>query len=57
MIKYGKEAMEEGIKNNRIKLQQGSNTIIKGRSSNGITFNGYQNPETGEILNFHPIIE
>lgn len=57
MIKYGKEAIEEGIKNNRIKYQQGSNNIITGKSSNGIIFNGYQNPQTGEIINFHPIIE
>ena len=56
MITYGKEAMAEGIQSNRTVIQPGSNTIIKGESSNGIKFLGYQNPTTGEILNFHPVL-
>lgn len=56
IIQFGKEAMDEGIKSNRTVIQPGSNTIIKGESSNGIKFLGYQDPTTGEILNFHPVI-
>ena len=56
MIKWGKEAMDEGILSNRITIQAGSNTIIKGESSNGIKFLGYRNPVNGEINNFHPVI-
>lgn len=56
MIKYGKEAMDEGILSNRITIQTGSNTIIKGESSNGIKFLGYRDPSTGKIKNFHPVI-
>ncbi|MGG8496758.1 fibronectin type III domain-containing protein [Tenacibaculum sp. TC6] len=56
MIKYGKEAMDEGILSNRMIVQPGSNTIIKGESSNGIKFLGYRDPVTLEIKNFHPVI-
>jgi hypothetical protein len=56
MTNYGKEAMVEGVKSNRTVTQQGSNTIIKGETSNEIKFLGYQNPSTGEVLNFHPVI-
>ncbi len=56
MTDFGKEAMNEGLKANRTVIQQGSNTIIKGESTNGIKFLGYQDPTTGEILNFHPVI-
>jgi hypothetical protein len=56
MIQYGKEAMIEGLSNNRIISQENSNTIIKGQSINGIKFIGYQEPITKEIVNFHPVI-
>jgi predicted small secreted protein len=56
VIQFGKEAMQEGITSSRTVLQTGSNTIIKGEASNGMKFLGYQNPATGEVLNFHPVI-
>lgn len=55
MIEYGKEAMQEGLNAGRT-FSQSTNVIIKGESSNGIKFFGYQNPTTGEITNFHPVI-
>ena len=55
MIQFGKEAMSEGLQSGRI-FPTNTNVIIKGESSNGIKFIGYKNPTTGEILNFHPVI-
>ncbi|WP_262417582.1 CdiA family toxin C-terminal domain-containing protein [Bacillus sp. YC2] len=57
IIELGKEAMEEGIGNHRIVKQNNSNDIIEGKSSNGLKFKGYRNPENGEILNYHPVLE
>jgi hypothetical protein len=56
VIQLGKEAMQEGLTSSRTVLQSGSNTIIKGEASNGMKFLGYQDPATGEVLNFHPVI-
>jgi Bacterial EndoU nuclease len=56
ITQLGKEAMEEGISSNRIRLQTNSNTIIDGTSSNGMKFTGYRDPISGEILNFHPVL-
>ncbi|MDQ3395529.1 MAG: CdiA family toxin C-terminal domain-containing protein [Bacteroidota bacterium] len=56
MVQFGKEAMDEGILSNRIRLQTNSNTVINGVSKNGMKFTGYKDPNTGEILNFHPVL-
>ena len=56
IIQLGKEAIQEGIRSNRLISQHGSNIIIKGKASNGMKFIGYQDPITGKILNFHPVI-
>ena len=56
MIVFGKEAMAQGLNANDITIQPNSTTIIRGESSNGIKFLGYQNPSNGEIINFHPVI-
>ncbi len=51
MLQWGKEAMQNGIKN-------GSVVGIKvfGESSNGLKFTGYLDKE-GRINNFHPVIQ
>lgn len=53
IIKWGKEAMEEGIKNNRIT----NGREIDGYAKNGLKFKGYIDEETKEITNFFPTLK
>ena len=48
MIKWGKEAMKNGIKNGR---------VINGVASNGLKFRGYIDEVAGVITNFHPVLK
>ena len=52
MLEWGREAMREAKKNNRID----GGYIYTGQASNGMWFVGYINLQTGEITNYHPII-
>lgn len=54
MLKWGREAMREAKKNNRIENKR---RFFEGQASNGMWFQGYINFETGEITNYHPIIK
>ncbi|WP_255291836.1 CdiA family toxin C-terminal domain-containing protein, partial [Bacillus pseudomycoides] len=45
IIEWGKEAMENGVTNGRVRV---------GVASNGLKFTGYIDEVTGEIKNFHP---
>ncbi|WP_308462474.1 CdiA family toxin C-terminal domain-containing protein [Clostridium weizhouense] len=45
IIEWGKEAMENGVTNGRVRV---------GVASNGLKFTGYIDEVTGEITNFHP---
>jgi hypothetical protein len=45
LIEWGKEAMENGVTNGRVRV---------GVASNGLKFTGYIDEVTGEITNFHP---
>ncbi|MOA18977.1 hypothetical protein D3C78_1393250 [compost metagenome] len=47
MIKWAKEAMENGIVDER---------IVRGRASNGLEFEGYIDETTGEVTNAYPIV-
>ena len=53
IIKWGKEAMEEGIENNRVI----NGREIEGYAQNGLKFKGYINEETEEITNFFPTLK
>jgi uncharacterized protein YeaC (DUF1315 family) len=55
MLKWGEEAMKEGLDNLKLTFQSGSNTIVEG-IFNGLKMRGYWNPVTGAIENFHPIL-
>jgi hypothetical protein len=58
IVKFGKEAMDDGIKSNRIRALDGQNKeTIQGTASNGLKFEGIRNVETGEIDNFWPVLE
>lgn len=53
IIKWDKEAMEEGIKNNRVT----NGREIDGYAQNGLKFKGYIDEETKEITNFFPTLK
>ena len=53
MLEWGREAMREAKKSNRIGNKQ---RLFEGQASNGMWFQGYLDLETGEITNYHPII-
>ncbi|MFF2592695.1 T7SS effector LXG polymorphic toxin [Priestia megaterium] len=57
IIKHGQEAMIEGIASGKIKPQVNSNDIINGKAGNGLSYTGYRDPTSEEILNFHPVID
>ncbi|KXZ20705.1 TopI - like protein YobL [Bacillus nakamurai] len=58
IVKLGKEAMDEGLNNNRKRaLTTQNKEKIYGISSEGLKFEGIRNIETGEIDNFFPVIE
>ncbi|ANY66264.1 hypothetical protein BBD42_07125 [Paenibacillus sp. BIHB 4019] len=59
IIRLGKEAMEEGIKSQRVSQlkSQKNKQIIRGFSSNGLKFEGIRNVDTGEIENFYPVLK
>ena len=57
MISIGEQAMKEGLDSVRLTFQNGSNTIIDAVAPNGLKFKGYWNSITGEIDNFHPVLE
>ncbi|MEC0281587.1 CdiA family toxin C-terminal domain-containing protein [Terribacillus saccharophilus] len=58
IVRYGKEAMEEGIKNGQVdELIDQNKSMVSGTASNGLKFEGIKNLETGEIDNFWPVLE
>ncbi|MDN4088650.1 contractile injection system protein, VgrG/Pvc8 family [Paenibacillus polymyxa] len=59
IVRLGKEAMEEGIKSQRVNQlkSQANKQIIRGVSSNGLKFEGIKNIDTGEIENFYPVLK
>ncbi|MBD0408422.1 EndoU domain-containing protein [Bacillus sp. 1021] len=58
IVRLGKEAMKEGLNNNRKRaLTTQKKEKIYGISSEGLKFEGIRNIETGEIDNFFPVIE
>ena len=59
IVRLGKEAMEEGIKSQRVSQlkSQTNKQIIRGVSSNGLKFEGIKNIDTGEIENFYPVFK
>lgn len=50
MLQWGKEAMMEAMKNNRV-----NGRVIQGYANNGLKFRGFIN-ESGEISNFYPYL-
>jgi len=59
IIRLGKEAMEEGLRSQRISQLKSQNNkqIIRGVSDNGLKFEGIKNIDTGEIENFYPVLK
>ncbi|WP_254612884.1 CdiA family toxin C-terminal domain-containing protein [Brevibacillus sp. HB1.1] len=59
IVRLGKEAMEEGIKSQRVNQlkSQTNKQKIQGVSSNGLKFEGIKNTDTGEIENFYPVLK
>jgi hypothetical protein len=53
MLEWGKQAMEEGMKNGRII----NGREIDGYAKNGLKFKRYIDGETGEITNFFPTLD
>ncbi|WP_042473893.1 CdiA family toxin C-terminal domain-containing protein [Bacillus ndiopicus] len=52
MYKYGQEAMDNGTEY----LTRGGQQVIQG-TSNGLKFEGWKNPTTGEIESVYPVLE
>ncbi|MEH6872556.1 MULTISPECIES: T7SS effector LXG polymorphic toxin [Bacillus] len=52
IYKYGQEAMENGTEY----VTRGGQHVIQG-TSNGIKFEGWKNPKTGEIESLYPVLE
>ncbi|MFP7476916.1 CdiA family toxin C-terminal domain-containing protein [Terribacillus saccharophilus] len=58
IVRYGKEAIEEGIKKGQVdELIDQNKSMVSGTASNGLKFEGIKNLETGEIDNFWPVLE
>ncbi|MFL0450648.1 pre-toxin TG domain-containing protein, partial [Bacillus altitudinis] len=52
IYKYGQEAMENGTEY----VTRGGQHVIQG-TSNGLKFEGWKNPKTGEIESLYPVLE
>jgi hypothetical protein len=57
MFRWGKEAMEEGLNSARTFVQKDGIIVINGEALNGLKFKGFVDPSTGNITNFHPVID
>ena len=53
MYKYCQEAMDNGTEY----LTRGGQQVIQGTASNGLKFEGWKNPTTGEIESVYPVLE
>jgi len=60
ILQWGRDAMNEGIRANRITIQTEHNAvadIVHGIAPNGLKFEGFIDKITGEITNFYPKID
>ncbi|MGN7941437.1 MULTISPECIES: CdiA family toxin C-terminal domain-containing protein [Bacillaceae] len=53
MYKYSQEAMENGTEY----ITRGGQQVVQGTASNGLKFEGWKNPTTGEIESMYPVLE
>ncbi|MED1781410.1 CdiA family toxin C-terminal domain-containing protein [Brevibacillus fortis] len=53
MYKYCQEAIDNGTEY----LTKGGQQVIQGTASNGLKFEGWKNPTTGEIESVYPVLE